>query len=96
MEHIPELRSYHARARQVERHSADRHSAGGTEARGMDQRPGAAGQYQSDAAEQCLARAALHGPQGRFAVPDRWNRLGKYLQPGQKLKLYVDITSQSG
>ncbi|MCP4283972.1 MAG: LysM peptidoglycan-binding domain-containing protein, partial [Gammaproteobacteria bacterium] len=26
----------------------------------------------------------------------RWNRLGKYLQPGQKLKLYVDITSQSG
>jgi membrane-bound lytic murein transglycosylase D len=26
----------------------------------------------------------------------RWNDLGKYLQPGQKLKLYVDITSQSG
>ncbi|HKJ53239.1 MAG TPA: LysM peptidoglycan-binding domain-containing protein, partial [Gammaproteobacteria bacterium] len=26
----------------------------------------------------------------------RWNRLGKYLHPGQKLKLYVDITSQSG
>ena len=26
----------------------------------------------------------------------RWNRVGKYLQPGQKLKLYVDITSQSG
>jgi membrane-bound lytic murein transglycosylase D len=26
----------------------------------------------------------------------RWNRIGKYLQPGQKLKLYVDITSQSG
>ncbi|MCP4768519.1 MAG: LysM peptidoglycan-binding domain-containing protein [Gammaproteobacteria bacterium] len=26
----------------------------------------------------------------------RWNHLGKYLQPGQKLKLYVDITSQSG
>ncbi len=26
----------------------------------------------------------------------RWNQLGKYLQPGQKLKLYVDITSQSG
>jgi membrane-bound lytic murein transglycosylase D len=25
-----------------------------------------------------------------------WNRVGKYLQPGQKLKLYVDITSQSG
>lgn len=26
----------------------------------------------------------------------RWNNIGKYLQPGQKLKLYVDITSQSG
>lgn len=26
----------------------------------------------------------------------RWNKVGKYLQPGQKLKLYVDITSQSG
>ena len=26
----------------------------------------------------------------------KWNRIGKYLQPGQKLKLYVDITSQSG
>ena len=26
----------------------------------------------------------------------RWNRVGKYLQPGQKLKLYVDITRQSG
>ncbi len=26
----------------------------------------------------------------------RWNRVGKYLQPGQKLKLYIDITSQSG
>jgi membrane-bound lytic murein transglycosylase D len=26
----------------------------------------------------------------------RWNEVGKYLQPGQKLKLYVDITSQSG
>ncbi len=26
----------------------------------------------------------------------RWNRIGKYLQPGQKLKLYVDITQQSG
>ena len=26
----------------------------------------------------------------------RWNQVGKYLQPGQKLKLYVDITSQSG
>ena len=37
---------------------------------------------------------------GRFniSVADikRWNRVGKYLQPGQKLKLYVDITSQSG
>ena len=26
----------------------------------------------------------------------RWNKIGKYLQPGQKLKLYVDITRQSG
>jgi len=26
----------------------------------------------------------------------RWNTLGKYLQPGQKLKLYVDVTAQSG
>ncbi|MEM7564536.1 MAG: LysM peptidoglycan-binding domain-containing protein [Pseudomonadota bacterium] len=26
----------------------------------------------------------------------KWNRVGKYLQPGQKLKLYVDITRQSG
>ena len=26
----------------------------------------------------------------------RWNEIGKYLQPGQKLKLYVDITQQSG
>jgi len=26
----------------------------------------------------------------------RWNRVGKYLQPGQNLKLYVDITRQSG
>jgi membrane-bound lytic murein transglycosylase D len=26
----------------------------------------------------------------------RWNQVGKYLHPGQKLKLYVDITSQSG
>ncbi len=26
----------------------------------------------------------------------KWNKVGKYLQPGQKLKLYVDITSQSG
>lgn len=26
----------------------------------------------------------------------RWNKIGRYLQPGQKLKLYVDITQQSG
>jgi membrane-bound lytic murein transglycosylase D len=26
----------------------------------------------------------------------RWNRLGKYLQPGQTLKLHVDVTRQSG
>lgn len=26
----------------------------------------------------------------------RWNQIGKYIQPGQKLKLYVDITQQSG
>lgn len=26
----------------------------------------------------------------------RWNKVGKYLQPGQKLKLYVDVTRQSG
>ena len=26
----------------------------------------------------------------------KWNKIGKYLQPGQKLKLYVDITRQSG
>jgi len=32
----------------------------------------------------------------RVADIKRWNRVGKYLQPGQKLKLYVDITSQSG
>ncbi len=32
----------------------------------------------------------------RVADIKRWNRLGKYLQPGQKLKLYVDVTSQSG
>ncbi len=25
----------------------------------------------------------------------RWNQVGKYLQPGQKLKLYVDVTTQS-
>ncbi len=32
----------------------------------------------------------------RVADIKRWNQVGKYLQPGQKLKLYVDITSQSG
>ncbi len=32
----------------------------------------------------------------RVADIKKWNKLGKYLQPGQKLKLYVDITSQSG
>ena len=26
----------------------------------------------------------------------KWNKIGKYLQPGQKLKLFVDITRQSG
>ena len=26
----------------------------------------------------------------------RWNKIGKYLQPGQKIKLYVDVTRQSG
>ncbi len=26
----------------------------------------------------------------------KWNRVGKYLHPGQKLKLFVDITRQSG
>lgn len=26
----------------------------------------------------------------------KWNKVGKYLHPGQKLKLYVDITRQSG
>jgi membrane-bound lytic murein transglycosylase D len=31
----------------------------------------------------------------RVADIKRWNRVGKYLHPGQKLKLYVDITSQS-
>lgn len=34
----------------------------------------------------------------KISVADikRWNTVGKYLQPGQKLKLYVDITRQSG
>ena len=26
----------------------------------------------------------------------RWNKIGKYLQPGQRIKLYIDITQQSG
>ncbi|MCZ6668706.1 MAG: LysM peptidoglycan-binding domain-containing protein, partial [Gammaproteobacteria bacterium] len=26
----------------------------------------------------------------------RWNTIGKYLQPGQKIKLYIDVTRQSG
>jgi len=26
----------------------------------------------------------------------RWNKIGKYLQPGQKIKLYIDLTRQSG
>lgn len=26
----------------------------------------------------------------------RWNKVGKYIQPGQTLKLFVDITQQSG
>ncbi|MFT5505520.1 MAG: membrane-bound lytic murein transglycosylase D, partial [Gammaproteobacteria bacterium] len=26
----------------------------------------------------------------------KWNKTGKYLQPGQRLKLYIDITRQSG
>ena len=32
----------------------------------------------------------------RVADIKRWNTLGKYLHPGQKIKLYVDITRQSG
>lgn len=32
----------------------------------------------------------------RVADIKKWNKIGKYLQPGQKLKLYVDITRQSG
>ena len=32
----------------------------------------------------------------RVADIKKWNTIGKYLQPGQKLKLYVDITRQSG
>ena len=32
----------------------------------------------------------------RLADIKRWNQLGKYLQPGQKLKLYIDVTQQSG
>ncbi|MCZ6882917.1 MAG: LysM peptidoglycan-binding domain-containing protein [Gammaproteobacteria bacterium] len=26
----------------------------------------------------------------------RWNTIGKYLQPGQKIKLYIDVSRQSG
>jgi len=35
----------------------------------------------------------------KVAIPDlhRWNSIkGKYLQPGQTLRLYVDITKQAG
>ncbi|MCP3687420.1 MAG: LysM peptidoglycan-binding domain-containing protein [Gammaproteobacteria bacterium] len=32
----------------------------------------------------------------RVADIKRWNSIGKYLQPGQKIKLYVDVTKQSG
>jgi membrane-bound lytic murein transglycosylase D len=32
----------------------------------------------------------------RVADIKRWNTIGKYLQPGQRIKLYVDITRQSG
>ncbi|MCP4487050.1 MAG: LysM peptidoglycan-binding domain-containing protein [Gammaproteobacteria bacterium] len=32
----------------------------------------------------------------RVADIKRWNMIGKYLQPGQRLKLYVDVTRQSG
>ncbi|MCP4188217.1 MAG: LysM peptidoglycan-binding domain-containing protein [Gammaproteobacteria bacterium] len=32
----------------------------------------------------------------RVADIKRWNTIGKYLQPGQKIKLYVDVTRQSG
>ncbi|MFV2031047.1 MAG: LysM peptidoglycan-binding domain-containing protein [Gammaproteobacteria bacterium] len=32
----------------------------------------------------------------RVADIRRWNKIGKYLQPGQKIKLYIDITRQSG
>lgn len=43
---------------------------------------------------------SLSGIASRFKIRvadiKRWNTLGKYLQPGQKIKLYVDITRQSG
>ena len=43
---------------------------------------------------------SLSGIASRFNIRvvdiKRWNTLGKYLQPGQKIKLYVDITRQSG
>jgi membrane-bound lytic murein transglycosylase D len=35
----------------------------------------------------------------RVGVKDlhRWNTIkGKYIQPGQRLKLYIDVTEQSG
>jgi membrane-bound lytic murein transglycosylase D len=32
----------------------------------------------------------------RISDIKRWNKIGKYLQVGQKLKLYVDVTQQSG
>ncbi len=32
----------------------------------------------------------------RVADIKRWNSIGKYIQPGQKIKLYVDVTRQSG
>ena len=32
----------------------------------------------------------------RISDIKRWNRIGKYLQPGQKIKLYIDVTRQSG
>ena len=32
----------------------------------------------------------------RVADIKKWNKVGKYIQPGQKLKLFVDVTRQSG
>jgi membrane-bound lytic murein transglycosylase D len=31
----------------------------------------------------------------RIADIKKWNRIGKYIQPGQKIKLWVDVTTQS-